>query len=862
MTNSPVTYNGAQQAAAVTGSVAGTVSAVKYDGSATEPTNAATYAVTADFAPTDSANYNSLSAASAGNFTINKATPTLSVTNSPVTYSGSLQAASVAGSVPGAVSAVLYDGSATEPTAAGTYAVAADFIPTDGANYNSLSAAAAGNFTINKATPLLSVTNSPVTYNGSSQAASVTGSVAGAVSAVLYDGSATEPTNAGTYAVTADFTPTDGVNYNSLSAAAAGNFVIDKAATTTTVSCGAGPFTYSGSAIEPCSASVAGPSLSLTLTVTYTNNVNAGTATADASYAGDANHLPSSDSKNFTIDKATPTLSITNPAVVYTGSPQAANVIGSVAGAVSAVKYDGSSTAPTDIGVYAVTADFAPTDSANYNSLSGATAGNFEITAAPTIPTLSVNNSPVVYNGSPQAAIVTGSTPGTVSAIKYNGSPTVPTNAGTYAVTADFTPDDTVNYTSLSGASAGNFVIQKATPLLSITNPAVVFTGSPQTANVVGSVAGAVSAVKYDGSTTAPTNVGVYAVTANFVPTDSTNYNSLSGAAAGNFSITATPTTPTLSVTNSPVIYNGSPQAATVVGSTPGTVSAVKYNGSSTVPTNAGAYAITADFTPNDTVNYTGLSGASAGNFIINKAATTTTVTCSGGPFPGTGTAIQPCTATVTGPGLNQPLPVTYLNNVNAGTATASASYPGSANYLPSSDSKTFVIGKATPTLTVTNSPVTYSGAAQAASVSGSVPGTVSAIKYNGSATVPTNAGTYAITADFTPDDAANYSSLSGAAAGSFVINKAATTTTVTCSAGPFVDGNVAIQPCAAQVTGPALNQALPVTYTNNVHAGTATASASYAGDANYLPSSDTKSFTIISGASETIQVYLPFAMR
>ncbi|MEZ4663486.1 MAG: MBG domain-containing protein [Caldilineaceae bacterium] len=605
-----------------------------------------------------------------------------------------------------------------------------------------------------------------------------------------------------------------------------------------------------------------GPSLSITLTVAYANNINAGTATADASYAGDANYLPSSDSKNFTIDKATPTLFITNPAVVYTGAPQTANVTGTVAGAVSAIQYDGSATAPTDIGVYAVTADFTPTDSANYNSLSGAAAGNFSITAAPTIPTLSVTNSPVVYNGSPQAAIVNGSTPGTVSAVKYNGSPTVPTNAGTYAVTADFTPDDTVNYTSLTGAAAGDFVIQKVTPVLSITNPAVVFTGSPQTANVIGSVGGAVSSVKYDGSSTAPTNVGVYAVTADFVPTDSVNYNSLSGAAAGNFSITATPTTPTLAVTNSPVVYNGLPQAATVVGSTPGTVSAIKYNGSPTVPTNAGTYAVTADFTPNDTVNYSSLTGAAAGNFVINKAATTTTVTCSGGPFPGTGTAIQPCTATVTGSGLNQSLPVTYLNNVNAGTATASASYPGSANYLPSSDSKTFVIGKATPTLTVTNSPVTFSGAAQAASVSGSAPGTVSAIKYNGSATVPTAAGAYAVTADFTPTDTTNFNSLSAAAAGTFVINKATTTTTVTCSAGPFVDTNVAIQPCAAQVTGPALNQALPVTYVNNVHAGTATASASYAGDANYLPSSGSQIFVIINGESQTVQIYLPLANR
>ena len=157
------------------------------------------------------------------------------------------------------------------------------------------------------------------------------------------------------------------------------------------------------------------------------------------------------------IDKATPTLSVTNSPVTYTGSPQAATVVGSVAGVVSDIQYDGSSTAPTDIGTYAVTADFVPTDTANYNSLTDASAGDFVIDKA--TPTLSVTNSPVTYTGSPQAATVVGSVDGVVSNIQYDGSSTVPTNPGTYLVTADFVPTDTTNYNSLTDASAGDFVI-------------------------------------------------------------------------------------------------------------------------------------------------------------------------------------------------------------------------------------------------------------------------------------------------------------------------------------------------------------------------------------------------------------------
>src|SRR5439155_223147 len=121
------------------------------------------------------------------------------VTNSPQTYNGSGQAATVtlsASSVPGTVANVLTGGAATQTTA-GTYAVTANFVPTDTTNYNTLTSLSAGNFVINKATPTatLVVTNSPQTYNGSGQAATVTisaSSVLGTVASVLTGGAATQ----------------------------------------------------------------------------------------------------------------------------------------------------------------------------------------------------------------------------------------------------------------------------------------------------------------------------------------------------------------------------------------------------------------------------------------------------------------------------------------------------------------------------------------------------------------------------------------------------------------------------------------------------------------------------------------------
>ena len=48
------------------------------------------------------------------------------------------------------------------------------------------------------------------------------------------------------------------------------------------------------------------------------------------------------------------------------------------------------------------------------------------------------------------------------------------------------------------------------------------------------------------------------------------------------------------------------------------------------------------------------------------------------------------------------------------------------------------------------------------------------------------------------------------------------------------------------------MSETLAVNYSNNTNAGTATASASYAGDANHEASNDTETFTIDKAASTT----------
>ena len=257
--------------------------------------------------------------------------------------------------------------------------------------------------------------------------------------------------------------------------------------------------------------------------------------------------------------------------------------------------------------------------------------------------------------------------------------------------------------------------------------------------------------------------------------------------------------------------------------------------------TDAGTASASADY-PGD-ANYNPSSDSTT--FDIGKADTVTVVTCAPGPFPYTGIAQTPCTAQATGPGgLDEPVTVDYLANTDAGTASASADYPGDANYNPSSDSTTFDIGKADTVTVVTCAPgpFPYTGIAQTpCTAQATGPGGLDepvTVDYLAN----TDAGTASASADYPGD--ANYNPSSDST--TFDIGKADTVTVVTCAPGPFPYTGIAQTPCTAQATGPGgLDEPVTVDYLANTDAGTASASADYPGDANYNPSSDSTTFDI-----------------
>ncbi len=276
----PFVYTGSAYTATATVSSGGSAS-ISYSGSCTNAGGSCT--ATASYAG------DATHAASSGSatITITPAATTTSVTFGAASqvYSGSAFTATATGS--NGTPSISYSGDCTN---AGTTCTA---IATTAADANHSSSTASTSLTITKATTATSVSFAAASavYSGSAFNATATTNVGAAT--IAYSG---DCTNAGT---TCSATATNAGDANHSGSSAVATLEITKAASSTTVSFGTGPFVYSGTAYTAtASVTPAGAA-----TIAYTGDCTNGgaTCTATATYAGDLNHVGSNAVATITI---------------------------------------------------------------------------------------------------------------------------------------------------------------------------------------------------------------------------------------------------------------------------------------------------------------------------------------------------------------------------------------------------------------------------------------------------------------------------------------------------------------------------------------------------------------------------------
>ncbi len=395
------------------------------------------------------------------------------------------------------------------------------------------------------------------------------------------------------------------------------------------------------------------------------------------------------------------------------------------------------------------------------------------------------------------------------------------------------------------------------------------FTVSASASSGLGVSYGASGNCSASGAQITLTDAGSCTVTAN--QGGNANYNA-ANAVPRTFSIAKGTASLTLDQASLGQTYDGTPRAVTTT-TNPSNLSAVTvtYQGtgdttylpSTTPPINAGTYAVTASLS---NPNYAATDATAT--MIVAQATSATTVTVTNATY--TASPYAGASATATGAGtLNQALPVTYSGRnstaygpsttppTNAGDYTASATFAGDANHTGSTGSADFTIAKATASLTLTAGDLsrTYDGNPKAVAVTSDPPGlTVVAVTYAGtggtiypaSATPPTGAGTYTVTAQLTN---ANYTA---DATDTLTIGKANQSSTFGTPAASPAPGYTYGTDSGFTVGATATSH-LPVGFTSStpavctvsgttvtiVGAGGCTLVASQPGDGNYLAATD-----------------------
>ncbi|HEV3142244.1 MAG TPA: Ig-like domain repeat protein [Vicinamibacterales bacterium] len=574
----------------------------------------------------------------------------------------------------------------------------------------------------------------------------------------------------GTHTLSVTFTPTESAHWAARTVTM--TIVVNKA--TPTVDISSAPLFYTG---QPRQAivtvhGVGGAELN-PFTVSYNGGstlpVNAGTYALQVTYGGSANYEAATATGSLVINKATPTMpTIGDITETYDGLAHGIGV--NVAGVTGEwltpviVTYNGSATAPTNAGVYAIEARYD--GSANYNAISRTAT----LTILKAAPYLTWTYPATITYGTPLSATQLNATSNVAGTFSYSPAAGTVLNAGARTLTATFTPTDAANYETASASRP--LTVSKATAQVTWYAPAPIVYGTPLGPTQLNATANTSGAFVYTPAAGAVLNAGTTVVWVAFTPDDLANYNAPGNAGVP---VTVTKATPIVTWNNPAGIVYGTALSNAQLNATVNVGGTFSYSPSAGAVLNAGAQTLSATFTPSDAANY---SGATASVTIdVAKAASTITWANPADIVYGTalGASQLNATANVAGTVAYSPAAGTVLG---AGSQTLSVTFTptDSNNFTGASATATLNVAKAASTITwLTPTAIVY-GTALAATQLNATATVAGTFAYAPAAGAVLNAGPQTLTVTFTPTDATNYSG--STASVTLNVTKAASTLT------------------------------------------------------------------------------------
>ena len=540
-TASAITYGQTLASSTLSGGSSTPAGTFAYTTPTTAPT-AGTASQSVTFTPTDTTNYTTV--VGSVSVTVNQATPTVTTwpTASAITYGQTLASSTLSGgsSTPGGTYA--FTTPTTAPTA-GTASQSVTFTPSD-TNYKTVVGSIS--VTVNQATPSITTwpTASAIIYGQTLASSTLSGGSSTPTGTFAFTTPITAPT-AGTANQSVTFTPSD-TNYKTV----VGNIsvTVNQATPSVTTWPTASTITYgqtlASSTMTGGTASVAG----IFAFTTPTTSPVTGTANQSVTFTpGDTNYKTVVGSVSVTVNQSTPSVTTwpTASAITFGQTLASSTLTGGTALVAGTFTFTTPTTVP-NAGTYSASVTFTPTDTTNYTTV----VGSASVTVNKATPVITwVTPAAITYGTALSATQLnaTTSVPGVFVSTPASGAVLA---VGTQQLSAAFTPTDTANYNNAT-ATVSIAVTQKPLTITGITAASKQYDGTmTATLSGTGSLVGVVGTdvVSLSGTATgtfSDKNVGT-GKTVNF------SGLSLTGSAAGNYSITGTANT-TANITAAPL---------------------------------------------------------------------------------------------------------------------------------------------------------------------------------------------------------------------------------------------------------------------------------------------------------------------
>ncbi len=253
-------------------------------------------------------------------------------------------------------------------------------------------------------------------------------------------------------------------------------------------------------------------------TLTSSANGSAGTQTFTVTSQDLVGNISQPSSVTYTVGKATPTITWSNPAPIVYGTPLSATQLNATASVGGAFNYSPpAGTIPT-AGTQTLSVTFTPTDTTDYNPVT--TSVTLLVNqAAPTI--VWATPMPITY-GTPLSAAQLNASANVPGTLVYSPQAGTTLSAGAQVLSVTFTPTDTIDYTSATASV--QLKVNQGVPAITWPTPSPITYGTPLSSVQLNASANVPGTFLYTPGPGTVLTAGPQTLSVTFTPNDGTDY--------------------------------------------------------------------------------------------------------------------------------------------------------------------------------------------------------------------------------------------------------------------------------------------------------------------------------------------------